>query len=667
MSSRGPDSTASFERLAWTAGIVVGASLPHWFTLPHWVVVLLVLCVLWRLGCAWQGWQRPASWVRIALALGAFGAVLADYRTINGVDAGSALLVVMVALKYLESQTHRDQLVLMIIAYFVVFAGLLYDRSLPMVLYLLCFVLLTTVGLLQLARRGPMLAFSGTLRLASKLLLEALPIMVILFLLFPRLPGPLWGLPGDSESGRSGLSDEMSPGDLTELGLSDEVAFRVEFDDRVPNAEALYWRGPVLSRFDGRTWSHDAGMRRRVMDTLEFAGEPINYRVLLETHGQRWMFALDMPEDWDGPRGMMMTSDYQLIRRGFADSPRARVEYHVTSYPEYHAREPLADADRAFYTRLPPTGNPRTRALVQTWLAVTTKPREIIARALGLFRENQFFYTLTPPALGENAVDDFLFRTREGFCEHYASAFTVMMRMAGIPARVVTGYQGGELNPVGEYYIIRQSNAHAWTEVWLADEGWVRVDPTAAVAPDRISLGAQLAFARQGAGRGWLSGLPFVRGLGLAWDALNTYWQTWVLDYGPQMQRDLLEAFGFERPRWPQLLATAGVLTLLALGGLAFYLGRLYRARGRYDRAARCFERFARKLSRRVGPRRPSEGPVEFGARAAELVPGSAAEIDQIVDSYLKARYEPDRDGSALAALATQVAAFRPTRTPASA
>ena len=647
-------------RLLWTAGIAAGATLPHWPTLPIWVPGLLCLSIAWRLGGAIFGWPLPQTLARIALAILAFGAVLFQYQTINGLAAGTALLIVMVALKYLESRTARDQLVLIIIAYFLLFASLLVDRGFLMVLYLLGFVWFTTIALLQLGRHGPLVGNRDMARQAARMLVQALPIMLILFLLFPRLPGPLWGIPGANMSGRSGLSDSMSPGDITELGLSDAVAFRVDFYNRTPGPDQLYWRGPVLSVFNGRTWSSDGpGMRPGMTDLVEYRGEPIDYRVMLEPHDRRWVFALDMPAQWSEGRDIRMENHYQLVRT--RRPIRSLFDYEVTSYPDYSTHETLNERLREYYLRLPADGNPESRALAERWRAQSSSEHEIISKALDIFRNEQFFYTLTPPALGANPADEFLFQTREGFCEHYSSAFTVLMRAAGIPARVVTGYQGGELNPLGEYYIIYQSNAHAWTEVWLEGEGWIRVDPTAAVAPDRISSGLSGRLSSEQTRSGALAGIPWLRQAVLAWDAAHTYWNAWVIGYGPELQRALLEALGISRPHWTKLVTLAAGAMLLVSALLTLYLSWSYRRIRARDRSAALFRRFVRKLERaRVAPRATSEGPLDYGSRAAATLPDSAEEIDAITRTYLQLRYEPDDGRTALATLKRLVRAFKP-------
>ncbi len=651
------------KRLLWTAAIVLGTSLPHWNTLPAWIPVLLCAAVAWRFAVNLYAWPMVPRAVRLGLALATFFAVLSHYRTLNGVEAGSALLVVMVALKFLESRSQRDELVLVMISYFLMFASMLTERSPLTAIYIVLLVWLTTVALLQIGRRGQLLANRKTAATSARLLLHALPVMIVLFVFFPRLPGSLWAMPGSTSSGATGLNDTMSPGDITNLGLSDEIAFRVTFDGRPPRASAMYWRGPALSQFNGRTWSAPQGTRRgeRVAAYTEFRGEATSYRVTLEPNGRNWAFALDMPARWSGDDSLRMGSDYQL-GTFFAPPRTRRLDYSVTSYVDYSAREPLIPREIDAFRMLPADSSPRARALARSWLADSPTETEIVARAMDWLRSEPFQYTLTPPALGAQPVDEFLFETREGFCEHYASALTVLLRAAGLPARVVLGYQGGELNAIGGYFIVRQSDAHAWTEVWLEDEGWVRVDGVAAVAPERVALGftsqREAGFAGAPLRMRWLRQVAFL------WDAVETRWQAWVIGYGPDVQRALLEALGFENLRRTQrqgvLLALAAIATVGLLIGLSVYLRWRQRRRAPVDRAARCFAEFVSHLGRRaVPPRAPTEGPRAYADRAAHALPQQESWIRTVAALYLAARYEPDADGAALTRLEQEVAALR--------
>lgn len=660
--------TLETRRLLWTAAIVLGASAPHWLALAPWIPALLFAAVAWRFAVGVYRWPVPPRPLRIALAAAAFFGVLLQYNTLNGIEAGSALLVVMLALKFLESQGQRDQLVVIMISYFLIFASLLTERGPLTVAYVGVIAWLTTVALLQIGRRGELLPHRTTARLGARLLLHALPVMAVLFVLFPRLPGPLWGIPGSTSSGATGLSDTMSPGDITNLGLSDEIAFRVAFESTVPRASDLYWRGPALTNFNGRTWSMTQGTRRgeRVLDSVSFYGEPTSYNVMLEQNGRPWAFALDMPARWSGDNALRMGSDYQLGT--FFSGPRQRrLDYRVTSYVEYAAREPLTATEREVFSALPAGSSPRTRALAEGWLADGASGGALVTRALDYLRSQPFAYTLSPPALGAQPVDEFLFETREGFCEHFASALTVLLRAAGLPARVVMGYQGGEFNGVGDYYIIRQSDAHAWTEVWLEDRGWIRVDGVATVAPERVALGFGNARASATASAVTERQRSWLRSAALVWDAIDTRWQAWVIGYGPDFQRSLLDTLGLDDLRRSQrmavLLGLAAAATALVLIGLSLYLAWRGRRAAPVDRAAACFAEFIRQLGKRaVAAPAPTEGPARFGQRAAHALPQAASAIETIVGLYLRARYEPDGDGAALAALERNVAAFRAAR-----
>jgi transglutaminase-like putative cysteine protease len=654
--------TTGIARLSWAAGLVAAASLPHWAGLPPWMPAMLIGCIVWRFGARILRWPLPGPWLMRLLTLTAVALVLAEFRTINGLVPGSALLFVMLALKFLEARAQRDQLILFLLAYFLVFASLL-DGGGPLEgLYLFAFISISTLGLLQVGRQGTLLATGPTTRIAGSLLLPAAPIMIVLFLLFPRLPGPIWSIPGASSSAASGLSDSMSPGDITNLGLSDDVAFRVEFMGLPPPASQLYWRGPVLTNFDGRSWTRPIGMRRPVEETISTAGEPSEYRVTLEPGARGLAFALEMPTAWVAQsrrHSIRMTSEYQLLI-GPTDRANDRVSYSVTSYPDHRADEPLTANEREVFTRLPPDSNPRTQALVDSFLEDSPDAATIVERSLDVFRSGDFFYTLTPPPLGRHTADEFIFDTREGFCEHYASALAIMLRMAGLPTRVVTGYQGGERNPIGGYYVVRQSEAHAWTETWTPEDGWIRVDPIAAVAPERIALGlTRGGTAAPSTLAGRIGNLTLLRQAALAWDAVNNFWNDWVIGYGPVLQRSLLEWLGIERPRSRHLLWLTAGATVVMLVVLTFWLGRASRRREHRDPAARQFARFARGLARcRIEPPAPGETPTAYAARASRLLPQAADSISGIATNYLRARYEADASGEALRELRARVADF---------
>ena len=493
--------------------------------------------------------------------------------------------------------------------------------------------------------------------------MHAVPVMVVLFLLFPRLPGPLWAIPGSTSSAASGLSDSMSPGDITELGLSDEVAFRVEFDAAAPTADKLYWRGPVLSNFDGRKWSRAEGMRRAVANTIEHLGSRVDYRVMLEPNNRGWAFALDMPQRWSTDRNLRLGSDYQLA--AFFGRPRgAPLDYRVTSHTEYRAREPLSSDEQDVFRRLPDGSSPRTRELVATWLTDRPSAEQIIERSLNFLRAQQFFYTLTPPPLGSQPVDEFLFATREGFCEHYASAFAVMMRAAGLPARVVTGYQGGELNASASTTSFASPTltpGPRFGSATMAGSASIRSGPWPPNA-SRSAPRAALSRAPPSQAERW-RGLPGCarrssRGMQRIRIGMTGCSGTGSAPNAPYSSRSGSRTCG--APSAGQCCSRLTVsATVVALLALSLYLAWRYRRRRR-DPAARCFERFCRTLSRlAVAPRAPHEGPEAYARRAQQTLPGAAEAIAAVVTAYLQARYEPDADGEALTSLRRRVAAFR--------
>ncbi|MGH8135907.1 MAG: transglutaminaseTgpA domain-containing protein, partial [Steroidobacteraceae bacterium] len=475
-------------RLSWTTASLAAALLPHMAHFRIWVTGFVLAACIWRLLTERHGWRLPGAALRIAIAVAATAGVIASYSTITGLDGGTALLALMAALKLLETRVPRDHVILIFIGWFLCLSAFLYAQDLVTVACVVPTVWLLAAALLEVARRGQGLAQSAV-RTAGAMLLKALPLALVLFLFFPRIAGSFWGAPS-SERALSGLTDEMSPGDISDLTLNDTVAFRVRFKDPPPPPRDRYWRGPVLNEFDGYTWSrgdHQYDYQPRV----RHFGPPVDYTVTLEPTGQRMLFALDMVAQW--PAAMaQQTWDYQLRTRNPVNSV---LQYEARSYPRYQTGARLVPALRNLNVQLAPRRNPRAIELAQRMRAAAGSDRGFARAVLAMFRYQPFHYTLTPPGLERDSVDDFLFNTRQGFCGHYASAFTLMMRAAGIPARVVGGYQGGDWNPIGGYLILRQSHAHAWSEIWLAESGWTRYDPTAAVAPERIERGPLAALS----------------------------------------------------------------------------------------------------------------------------------------------------------------------------
>lgn len=652
--------TMERRQIAWAASAMIFGGAPHLFAVVPWVALLVLAVALWRIVAAARGWALPSLWLRAPVTVLAFLGVALSYRGVSGVDAGSALLLVMAGMKLLEMRDERDRVVVVLIGYFLLFAVLLRAQAIWSFAWLAGAALGITAALAQTVRRERLLSVPGAAALAGRLLVQSLPLAVLLFVLFPRIPGPFWAMPNTRATGVTGLDDQIQPGDISELSLSDAVAFRVRFDGAVPPADQLYWRGPVLERFDGRRWSALPDVARDGPPTADSAaGMAYEYQLVLEPQGQRWLLALETPLAWSAPRAALGRGR-QLLS---ADPISERLSYRARSVTGGGMLAPESPEMLAFDLRLPPGRNPRARALAARLRQDSASDRDYVGRALAMLAQGGFHYSLTPPPLGQHAVDELLFVTREGFCEHYASAFAVLARAGGVPARVVVGYQGGERNPFGDYWIVRQANAHAWAEVWL-DGGWRRVDPTAVVAPGRIELGIDetLAASPVTAERLWRAN-ALVNRMVLSWDAVNAGWDRWVLAFGPEMQADLLLALGFEVPRTAQLaaLAVAGTIAAMLLMGFALRHGR----RVPRDPCAILYARLCGRLAPVVRARAAAETATHYAEAIASARPDLAAEVRALTRQYLELRYGGRYDPAGGRALAARIRRFRPAAAPA--
>ncbi len=634
MAKRSGTDGSLLRSLPWTLAALSVAIIPHVPYLPVWITVIYLGCAAVRLQMERKRWRLPPAWLRMALALLCFIGVLNAYSSISGVGPGSALLSVMAALKLLETRQRRDQFVLLFISIFLIMAALLREQYLWSLPYLVIALLLTLTAWLQMSTSRHVSARQA-LRNGVRLLLYATPLMLTMWVFFPRISNPFWSVPIDTSIGASGLSDQMSPGDISSLSLSDAVAFRVRFDADIPPPRQRYWRGLILTGFNGRTWSgEDPNVIPSASRPVEFFGNPVSYQITMEATRQHWIFALDIAADWTLPK-TFSGRQFELVREQAIDQ---RTTYAVTSYPQFRINRELRDYSRRRHLDLEEGSNPLTAALATEMRATAGNDRDFIDAVMRKFHNEEYYYTLEPPALGSNPVDEFLFESRRGFCEHYASAFAVMMRAAGIPSRIVLGYQGGEVNPLGNYMIVRQSDAHAWTEVWLQDEGWSRVDPTSAVAPERIDAGMSGAMFG-GAGESWGLFPPsaLLHKMVLTWDALNETWNDWILGYGPENQNAFMEWLGMDRPDWQKMMLTglalmAGIVIVISVL-LAMRYGRPAK-----DKAAVLYRRFteATGLDPWLG-----EPPLAFASRLGGSDRAAQTAASTITDHYLDARYGP--------------------------
>jgi transglutaminase-like putative cysteine protease len=630
---------------------ILMAAAPHAGHLLPWVSALCAMLLIWRAYLAYGGTTLPPRWMLLGITLGGTGGIAISLHTLFGREAGVTLLVLLSTLKLLELRAARDAALVIYLACFLLVTHFFFSQSIPSALFALAALPVIVATWLHLQNGG--LPLRVRLRMAAAMLLQAAPLMLVLFILFPRVQGPLWGLPQDAHAS-SGLDDRMSPGSVSRLSLSDAVAFRVTFTGNAPRREQMYWRGPVLWEFDGQAWTPGRASRPKPPQLDDLDG-PSEYTVTLEPHGKPWLFALEMPAKISIPAAL--THDFQLHRK----SPvNARLRYGAHSRLVYraNAEEEPRQLQRAL--ALPAGLNPRARQLGAEWRVRFSDDEAVVRAALAYYNHEGFRYTLEPPLLlGANTVDDFLFGTREGFCEHYASSFVALMRAAGVPARVVTGYQGAEYNDLGGYHIVRQSDAHAWAEVWLRGRGWVRIDPTAAIAPARVQSGlaaslpdsAALPFFER-------NPAPWLRHLRLNLDALANRWNQWVLGYDPERQFAFLTRMGMEAVTWQKLAFNmlGGMALLVALFSL-FLLRRLYVRNA--DPAQRLYLKFCRKLAKAGIVRAAHEGAGDFARRAALLKPRHASAISGITGRYLALRYGREPDAAALSALRRAVWAFR--------
>ena len=630
---RGTDGSL-LSSLPWTIGALALSVAPHLPYLPVWVTAAFIGCSAWRYVIEKRRRALPSVWLRAGLALACFLGVLATYATISGVGPGSALLAVMASLKLVETRKRRDQFVLLFISIFLVMSALLSEQYVWSLPYLLVDVFVIMTAWLRMSET-PGETAKQSFSTGGRLLLYAARVAVSMWIFFPRIAIPFWAVPMDTGTATSGISDSMSPGDVSSLSMSNAVAFRVTFDGAIPEPRELYWRGLVLTVFNGRSWSlNDPYEGPRVHEKVSVQAEPISYEITLEPTRQPWIFALDMPWSWTLER-TFMGPQHQLVRALPVDQ---RVAYQAVSYPQFETNVELTESARDWYQRIPDASNPETRAFARDMRAAAGSDRAYIEAILQKFHEEEYFYTLQPPPLGSNSVDRFLFDTRQGFCEHYASAFAVLMRAAEIPARIVLGYHGGEMNPMAGHMTVRQSDAHAWNEVWLDGHGWFRIDPTAAVAPDRIDYGvSEAAFEGLGAAWGLSAPSKLVHNMTLAVDALNAKWNEWVLGYGPENQNKFMQWLGMRDPSWRKMILTMIAIVFSLIAVISILLALRYRAPAK-DPAAILFQRFAKKtgLEQEVG-----ETPARFAdrARIANSLPASV--IDSVTEAYHEARYGP--------------------------
>jgi transglutaminase-like putative cysteine protease len=619
--------------------VVIGWVLvPQTANLPLWCSALSAAILCWRGWLAWGSRPLPSRWWLFGLLGLTLAATLFTHRSVLGRDAGVTLIVVLLTLKTLELRARRDAFVVFFLGFFTMLTNFFFSQS----LLTAAAMLVGLLGLLTALVNAHMPVGRPPLKVAAKtaasMALIGAPIMVVLFMLFPRL-APLWGIPSDALAGRSGLSSTMQIGNIATLALDESVAMRIKFEGPPPRANDLYFRGPVLSYFDGREWRHNsirlgARLGTRLLQgqktmAVQVDGPPVRYEATVEPSNRPWLMVLDMAATAPELPGheLRITNEMQW----FSDRPLTDVtRYKAESYPNFRYGPTAQLVVPPEYRELPVGFDPRTQQLAQEMMRDPALraggSSAMVDSALRRLKTGGYRYTLEPGVYGEHTADEFWFDRKEGFCEHIASAFVILMRNLNIPARIVTGYQGGERNSVDGLWTVRQSDAHAWAEVWMVDAqgvaGWNRVDPTGAVAPGRTGAFERLRVAPGVVGTAMNAVNPeLAASFRAAWEAVNNRWNQWVLNYTQSKQLDLLKNIGFDSPSWEDLAyVLLGILVGVSSVGALWTLWE----RQRQDPWLRLLHRTCDRL-RKAGLDLPAHTPPRLVAEAAQRHFGATA------------------------------------------
>ena len=610
------------------------AVLAHTRWMPLWAI-LLILAALVAHTVTMVQWPRQRQFFDNIAVIVLMVLLTQVHHNFPDRETGIAVFPILFLFKLRQLYQLRDYHVLCMMACVQTGLIFLYQQSILTLLYV-CFICV----LLVFAMANPYLPDDHwkqreRIRLVARICGQSLPFLLVLFVLFPRIPGPLWSLPRNSELAKTGISDTLDTGGLRELVQSDRVVFRVSFDGEAPENSSLYWRGPVLWSTSGNSWFKGAGSSIREV-AVSGTGSPVSYTMTMEAQQDDWLFALGLPDP--PPPGTRLTPDLQLLS---TKNEQTRQLYQVRSYLEYQVQE-LEPRFLGYATRLVPGKHPETRKLARQWIDAGYSGQQLIDQALTMFNED-FSYTMQPPLMQNDPVDEFLFTHKAGFCGHFASAFATLMRAAGIPARVIIGFQGGEYNDIGDFFLVRELDAHAWVEVWLPERGgWVQVDPTAAVAPQRIETGMREFMLsetgqRAGAPVSIADALPFTFHRRFAnWiDAVQHNWNRNVLQYDRKKQSELLRKTGIPGIDSYLWLLLAALLLVLALVTVMVFFRRPPSA----DPAKALYDIFCAKLERAGLPWHQWQPPLQRQQLASSNWPDKAREINKITRLYLALRY----------------------------
>ncbi|MEQ8630435.1 MAG: DUF3488 and transglutaminase-like domain-containing protein [Gammaproteobacteria bacterium] len=634
--------------LLWILAAVVMVIIPQSIRMPIWLSVIALVCVGWRLMIFSGRLSYPSKRTRIAAVIFTLLVSLTQLRNFGvGLESASSLLTLGFVFKLIEMRHKRDIYVVISLCFVMCMVAFLYSQSAVLTVYLVLCIFVIVAAMVALNRTSLQASAGSTAWMSLRIVLQAVPLTIVLFLVFPRI-APLWAVPVQTNSGRTGVSDEMTAGDLSQLGLSNELAFRVQFEDRSPPLHSdLYWRGLVLENFDGATWSRRRGrssyssaaeyanFQFQWRDRVRLSDEVLQYNVIIEPTQQPWLYGLHLidPET----RGVYQSRNFEIFNNGLITK---RQSYDLRSYRGSQTDLILLDSARRRNLALPQQGNERSREFAAQLRASVDSDRDYVFQVLAHFQQNPFFYTLNPALLDDNRVDQFLFDTREGFCEHYASSFAFLMRAAGIPARIVVGYHGAQYNR--DYLMVYQYNAHAWNEVWLEGEGWVRFDPTGAVSPERIEQGVEAALQNDPAfmeevlleGFGRFSWFNAMR---LRLDAIEYEWNRSVVSYDEQQQIQFFEDLFGDLSQQLMVLLLIAVFGVV-IAGVGLTIIRIEPGKNR-DPVLKLYRRVCIELDKIGLGRQRGEGPIDYRDRVIAVRPELGETMTELTRLYVAASY----------------------------
>ncbi len=610
-------------------------SLPHVLHVPAPIMAFFFGLLIWRFTAIWKPHYLPSPIIVFCLLLTGIGLLVFMHSGVFGRDAGTMVFITALGLKLLEIQTQRDLYLISFLAFIVAASQFLYLQNIFMAGYILMVSISLFATLLSI--NSGTLNNKQALKKSAIILMQAIPLMIVIFIFFPRVELPRWSFLDDDNKATSGLSDSLEPGSISQLGLSGEIVFRAKFTGKIPTPEQRYWRGPVFSYTDGKRWSPSKNTYfKRYLDKISFKGEKYQYKLLMEPQSKNWVYALDMPAQY--PYYLRTNTVHQLITK---QAFNKRAEYDISSYAEYNTGY-LTKTEYKDNLQLRPKASERIKALVKQLGGFDGKAETYINNIFKHFHQNEFHYTLFPPLLNDNPIEDFLFNSKAGFCGHYATAFTYLMRAANIPTRIVTGYQGGLYNESGDFIEVRQANAHAWAEVWLKGKGWVRFDPTTAVAPDRVENDVNIeqqisqqtiSFAPVKLDSQTISFLKSARQL---WSSVDYSWQRWIINYTRKNQLNFLAGLGIKSLTamlyW--LIGSAIVISLI----IGLYV--LRKQKPKLTPAQRYYAKACHKLAPFDLIKQPSEGEHDFLQRVSKEQPQFAVAFQTITQLYSQLRYE---------------------------